>query len=465
MNAIIVSAAFGIIMMFGSVWINNKTYFRYIAAIGLLLTLAANCLDMQGHAFSDIPVNGMFAYTHTSYFFNAILIGAAFIYVLLSGDEVAKQGVYPAEYFALIFFVMSGISILMFYNNMLMLFLGVEIMSIPLYILTGADKRNLKSNEASLKYFLMGAFSTGIMLMGIALIYGGTGSFAIDLKREVSIPGFYNGASFLEITGLLFLFASMCFKVSAAPFHFWTPDVYDGAPSVFTSFMATIVKAAGFYAFFRLVEVRMVQTATAIDWKLIISFIIVLTLLFGNITAVFQQSVKRMLSYSSIAQAGFMLFALFATNDLARQGLMLYALAYSLSTIGIFAIMTKLKDYSFEGYNGLAKSHPALAATNTIFLLSLAGIPLTAGFLAKYYMLASAVSTGTYTWLVIVAVIFAAVSIYYYFRLIQAMYFKEGQPELAPISPFFKYALIAVAAILIVVGAFPQLLFNWFYFG
>lgn len=465
MNAIIVSAAFGIIMMFGSVLIKNKNYFRYIAAAGLLLTLVANCIEMNGHAFFNIPVNGMFAYTHISYFFNLILIAATLVYVLLSGDEITRQGVYPAEYFVLIFFVLCGISILMFYNNMLMLFLGVEIMSIPLYILTGTDKRNLKSNEASLKYFLMGAFSTGIMLMGIALIYGGTGSFAIDVKREVSIPGFYNGASFLEITGLLFLFASMCFKVSAAPFHFWTPDVYDGAPSVFTSFMATIVKAAGFYAFFRLVELRMAQTATAIDWKLIISFIIVLTLLFGNITAVFQQSVKRMLSYSSIAQAGFMLFALFSVNDLSRQGLILYAVAYSLSTIGIFAIMTKLKDYSFDGYNGLAKTHPALAATNTIFLLSLAGIPLTAGFLAKYYMLASAISTGTYIWLVVVAVVFAAVSVYYYFRLIQAMYFKEGQPEVASISPVFKYMLIAVAALLIVIGAFPQVLFNWFYFG
>lgn len=465
MNAIIVSAAFGIILMFGSVLINNKSYFRYIAAAGLLLTFIANCLEMNGHEFFNIPANGMFAYTHISYFFNAVLIAATLVYVLLSGDEVTKQGTYPAEYFVLIFFVLSGISILMFYNNMLMLFLGIEIMSIPLYILTGADKRNLKSNEASLKYFLMGAFSTGIMLMGIALIYGGSGSFAIDVKRAVSIPGFYNGASFLEITGLLFLFASMCFKVSAAPFHFWTPDVYDGSPSVFTSFMATIVKAAGFYAFFRLAEVRMAQTATAIDWKLIISFIIVLTLLFGNITAVFQQSVKRMLSYSSIAQAGFMLFALFSVNDLSRQGLILYAVAYSLSTIGIFAIMTKLKDYSFEGYNGLAKSHPALAATNTIFLLSLAGIPLTAGFLAKYYMLASAVSTGVYIWLVVVAVVFAAVSVYYYFRLIQAMYFKEGHPEVTAISPGFKYMLIAVAALLIVIGAFPQVLFNWFYFG
>lgn len=466
MNAIIVSAACGILMMFGSVWIGNKNYFRFIAAAGLLLTLVANCMDMNGNTFFQIPANGMFIYTHISYFFNAILIAATLIYVLISGDEVTKQGAYPAEYFSLIFFVLSGVSILMFYNNLLMLFLGIEIMSIPLYILTGADKRNLKSNEASLKYFLMGAFSTGIMLMGIALIYGGTGSFAIDIKRAGSaVPGFYNGTSFLEITGLLFLFASMCFKVSAAPFHFWTPDVYDGAPSVFTSFMATIVKAAGFYAFFRLVEVRMAQTSTSVDWKLIISFIIIATLFFGNITAVFQQSVKRMLSYSSIAQAGFMLFSLFAMNDLARQGLMLYTVAYSLSTMGIFAIMTKMKDYSFDGYNGLAKTHPVLAATNTIFLLSLAGIPLTAGFLAKYYMIASVIRTGTYTWLVVAAVMFAAISVYYYFKLIQAMYFKTGEPIVATITPTFKYLLLSIAIIIIAIGAYPQLLFSLFYFG
>jgi len=309
----------------------------------------------------------------------------------------------------------------------------------------------------------MGSFSTGLMLMGIALTYGGTGTFNLAVTR--TLPNLYLGtASFLEILGLLLLMVSMAFKVSAAPFHFWTPDVYDGAPSVFTSFMATIIKAAGFIAFIKLFDARMQATEKAIDWKLLMSLIIVATLLVGNITAVFQQSVKRMLAYSSIAQAGFMLFSLMSLNDTAHEGLILYSVAYSLATIGIFAVLVKMKDFTFEGYNGLAKTQPVLAATNSIFLLSLAGIPLTGGFFAKYLMLAAVIKTGTYLWLVIVGVLFAAVSVYYYFRVIQAMYFKEGNPETEAITPSFKWGLIAVAAIVILLGIFPTVILNWLYF-
>ncbi len=335
-------------------------------------------------------------------------------------------------------------------------------MSIPLYILTGADKRNLKSNEASLKYFLMGAFTTGIMLMGITLIYGATGSFTLGLSKTLDSEGLIPKTSFLQIAGLLLLFVSMCFKVSAAPFHFWTPDVYDGAPGVFTSFMATIVKAAGFIAFIRLFENNTVILGPT--WHLLLSFVIVATLLIGNITAVFQQSVKRMLAYSSIAQAGFMLFALYAANDLAKEGILLYAAAYSLATIGIFAVLIKMKDYTFDGFNGLAKTQPVLALATSVCLLSLAGIPLTAGFFAKYYMLAAVVKAGGALWLVIVAVLFAAVSVYYYFRVIQAMYFKEGEAETVEITTGFKTGLLLLAALIILIGIFPTLVLNWFYF-
>jgi NADH-quinone oxidoreductase subunit N len=199
-------------------------------------------------------------------------------------------------------------------------------------------------------------------------------------------------------------------------------------------------------------------------WQSIISITILLTLFIGNITAVFQQSVKRMLAYSSIAQAGFMLFALFGFNDFAKEGIILYSAAYSLATIGIFAILIKMKDYTFEGFNGLGKTQPVLAATNTIFLLSLAGIPLTAGFFAKYYMLAAAIKNGTQFWLVIFAVLCAAVSVYYYFRVIQSMYFKTGNAETTTITPAFKYVLIVLAGIVILLGVFPQLLLDHMYF-
>lgn len=464
MNAIIFSALFGMIMMFCSFLVSNKENFRHIAAVGLLALLIANIADTQGYTVLHINTYGMLAYSKFGYLFNSIAIGATLIYVLITGKEIEKYGRYTAEYFTLIFFVLCGISLLSCYSNMLTLFLGIEIMSIPLYILTGSDKRNMKSNEAALKYFLMGSFSTGLMLMGIALTYGGTGSFNLEVLRNGA--NLYHGVSFLEITGLLFLMVSMAFKVSAAPFHFWTPDVYDGAPTVFTSFMATIVKAAGFIALIKLFDVRMAATqgASTIDWKLLTSILIVATLLIGNITAVFQQSVKRMLAYSSIAQAGFMLFSLMSLNDAAHEGLILYSVAYSLATIGIFAVLVKMKDFTFEGYNGLGKTQPVLAATNTIFLLSLAGIPLTAGFFAKYLMLASVIKSGTYLWLVIVGVLFAAVSAYYYFRVIQAMYFKDGSPDTEAITPSFKWGLIALAALIVFLGIFPTFILNWLYF-
>jgi NADH-quinone oxidoreductase subunit N len=329
--------------------------------------------------------------------------------------------------------------------------------SIPLYILTGSDKRNLKSNEASLKYFLMGAFSTGVMLMGIAMLYGNSGSFSV---ARVASAG--TNLSYLEALGTLLIFIALSFKVSLAPFHFWTPDVYDGAPTVFTSFMATVVKVAGFAAFIRLFENRYGSMGS--QSERLVAIVIILTLAFGNLTAVFQQSVKRMLAYSSIAQAGFMMFALFSVNDIAKEGLILYAAAYCISTIGIFAVLAKIPDYSFDGFNGFSKSQPLLAAVVVICLLSLAGIPLTAGFFAKYYMLASVVKTGHYLPLVIIAVLFAAVSAYYYFKVIQAMYFKEGDVVFPVVTQRFKILMLFVAALIVILGVFPDLLLQFLYF-
>ncbi|MCA6448625.1 MAG: NADH-quinone oxidoreductase subunit N [Chitinophagaceae bacterium] len=461
MNAIIVSALLGVVMMFSGIIVKNRSYHTVIAAGGLLLLLLANLLNSYGIWVIKVDTHNMFNFEQFGMYFNTIAIAATLIYVLLSGKAVEKIGSYSADYYALIFFVLCGVSILSAFNSLLILFLGIEILTIPLYILTGADKRNLKSNEASLKYFLMGCFSTGIMLMGVTLIYGGTGSFILG-ESKVPESALMPKTSFLEIAGMILLFVSMCFKVSAAPFHFWTPDVYDGAPGVFTSFMATIVKAAGFIAFVRLFDQH--TELLGPSWKILLSFVIIATLLVGNITAVFQQSVKRMLAYSSIAQAGFMLFSLYGANDLAREGILLYSVAYSLATIGIFAVLIKMKDYTFEGFNGLAKTQPVLALSTAICLLSLAGIPLTAGFFAKYYMLASAVKAGGSLWLVVIAVLFAAVSVYYYFRVIQAMYFKDGEPETEEITGPFKLGLLVVAALVILVGIFPSLVLNWFYF-
>ena len=459
MNAILVSAVWGVVMMFSSVYVKSASAVRQIAITGIVLLILLNAAELYGIRIMHLKTSDMLSFNSFTLVFNSIAFISTLIYFLLSSKDMERVGTNLPEYFALIFFVLSGVSISSSFNSLIMLFLGIEIISIPLYILTGSDKRNLNSNEASLKYFLMGSFSTGIMLMGIALIYGATGSFALERSTTVLSPGLNP----LLIAGFLLLIISMSFKVSAAPFHFWTPDVYDGAPSVFTSFMATVVKVAAFVAFLRLMTGSYADLPAQL--RLVVALITAATLFIGNITAVFQQSVKRMLAYSSIAQAGFMCFALFGFNDFAKEGLLLYSAAYSLATIGVFAVLIKMKDFTFEGFNGLASYQPVVAAANTIFLLSLAGIPLTAGFMAKFYMLASAVKSGTYTWLVILAVLCAAVSVYYYFRVIQAMYFRERTEEQPmAITAGFKWGLVFVAAVVILLGIFPQVLLNKLYF-
>lgn len=463
MNSIILTAVWGIIMMFGGVFFKKKSTPLYWAVAGIVIILLADFSELYNQqAYFEIDLKDMLHFNSFNLTFIAVMLVCTLFYFLLSGRDIEKVGANVSEYFALIFFVLCGVSIAATFNTLLTLFLGIEILSIPLYILTGSDKRNLKSNEAALKYFLMGSFSTGILVMGIAFIYGGNsnGSFFIDNINlgEGKLPA-------LIAIGLVLMLIALSFKVSAAPFHFWTPDVYDGAPTVFTSFMATIVKAAGFVAFVRLFDNSFGKVQG--QWQVLIALITAATLFVGNITAVFQQSVKRMLSYSSIAQAGFMLLAIFSLNEQAKEGLILYAAAYSLATIGIFAILIRMNDYTIDGFNGLAKQQPVLAVTGAVFLLSLTGIPLTAGFLAKFYMLYAAIKTDHQLWLVIFAVLCAAVSAYYYFRIIQAMFFKEPQAGTADynnITPGFKYMLVLTAVLIILLGIYPTLLTDWLHY-
>jgi NADH-quinone oxidoreductase subunit N len=457
MNALLLTAFWGVIMMFTSFMVKQKPAVRNLAIAGLLLVLIVNILEMRGIVFLKPDTHGMIYFDRFALLFNSVIFASTLIYFLLSARDMEKIGTDYAEYFALIFFILCGATLVSSFKSLLILFLGIEILSIPLYILTGSDKRNLKSNEASLKYFLMGSFSTGLMLMGIALIYGATGTF---LTSVMGIGG--AKPSLLMIAGMLLLMFSMSFKVSAAPFHFWTPDVYDGAPTVITSFMATIVKVAAFIAFIRLFDEAfgMLQP----QWQLLIAIITAATLFIGNITAVFQQSVKRMLAYSSISQAGFMMLSLYAMNADAKEGLLLYAAAYSLATIGLFAVLIKLKDYTYDGFNGFSTYQPLLAATTTVFLLSLTGIPLTAGFLSKFYMLKAAVQTGRNLWLVIFAVLMAATSAFYYFRVIQAMYFKRGDAQTLEVTPGFRWTMVCLAGLVILLGIFPNLIINWLYF-
>lgn len=462
MNAIILTALWGVVMMFGGVFLKNKSAAKYWAIAGIIIVLLSNQYEFFNGSFVQINTHDMLVFKPFGLMLNTVAFVCTLILFLLNGRDFEKIGSHVSEYFSLIFFVLCGVAICSSYTTLLILFIGIEIMSIPLYILTGSNKSNLKGNEAALKYFLMGSFSTGILLMGIALIYGGNslGSFSINLidmgKGQMPL---------LIGAGLVLLLVAMAFKVSAAPFHFWAPDVYDGAPTVVTSFMATIVKIGGFIAFIRLFENSFGQVHS--QWQGLIVIIIAATLLIGNVTAVFQRSVKRMLAYSSVAQAGFMMFSIFAINDTAREGLLLYSAAYSLASIGMFAIVARMPDYTIDGFNGLAKTNPWVGFSATIFLLSLTGIPLTAGFAAKFFVLLAAVKDGHQLWLVIFAVLCAAIGSVYYFRVIQSIYFKEpsSSTDKSPeVSTGFKWMLMITVALIILLGMVPNLLIDWIYY-
>jgi NADH-quinone oxidoreductase subunit N len=453
MKAIIASTVLGIVMMFAGLLVKDKKAIGSLAIVLFMALLGVNIWDLMTTSPTEPQsfFNNMLRVDRYALWFNTLMTGCTLLYALLVNKDIQRVGSHVAEYFALIFFMLCGVYLLTGYNNMLMLFIGIEIMSIPQYILAGSDKRNLKSSEASLKYFLMGAFSTGILLMGITLLYGATGTFNIVgftfLQSDLLSP--------MALAGILFLMIALGFKVSAAPMHMWTPDVYDGAPTAFTAIMATVVKASAFVAFMRLFSVSF--GALSSHWMMVLAIITAATLFVGNITAVFQQSVKRMLAYSSIAQAGFMLFAILAVNATAWEGMMLYGVAYSVATIGMFSVLLKLKDYTYDGFNGLAKKDPALAAFTTIFLLSLAGIPLTGGFMAKYFVLLAAVEQGNLMWLVVFALFMAAISAYYYFRVIIAMYFKEGNPEFeSEVTGMDKLLMAITAIIVLLLGIFPH---------
>lgn len=459
MKAIIAATILGIVLMYTGFMTKDKKSVVTVAVLGMFALLGINAWELtEIGATSKQYFNNMLDVSNYAVWFNTLMTGCTLLYVLLIGKHIKEVGNHVAEYFALISFILCGIFLLTSYNNLLILFIGIEILSIPQYILAGSDKRNLKSNEASLKYFLMGAFTTGILLMGITLVYGATGTFSVTSFNFAAADSFNP----MVLGGIILIMLAFSFKVSAAPMHTWTPDVYDGAPTSFTAFMATIVKAGAFLGFLRLFHISFGSLSS--QWMMTMAVIIAATLFIGNITAVFQQSVKRMLAYSSIAQAGFMLFAVIAVDAAtAWQGMIIYAVAYSVATIGIFAVLLKMKDYTYDGFNGLAKKEPAVAFFTTVFLLSLAGIPLTGGFMAKYYVLMGALSQGSgeLLWLVIFALLMAAVSVYYYFRVIIAMYFKKGDAELNSEITATDKLLMAITCILVILlGVAPQLFLN-----
>jgi NADH-quinone oxidoreductase subunit N len=363
------------------------------------------------------------------------------------------------DHFALILFSLVGAVFMVSYSNLAMLFLGIEVLSISLYILAGSNFKNIFSNEASFKYFLMGSFATGFLLFGIALIYGVTASFDLNIIASSISAGTGDRTPWLY-AGILMLIVGLAFKISAVPFHFWAPDVYEGSPTVVTAFMSTIVKIAAFAAFYRLFSTCFGSVHN--EWVDVVQVIAILTLLVSNITAVYQHSVKRILAYSSVAHAGYLLISLVGMNSISASAILYYVIAYAIASITAFTVLhnveTEDENAVVDSFNGLAKRNPYLAFCMGISLLSLAGIPPLAGFFAKYYIFTVAFQSG-YIGLVLVGVLTSLIGIYYYFRIIIAMYLKSTEKGVIIEVPLRHTVILAISVLLsILFGVFPDLL-------
>jgi NADH-quinone oxidoreductase subunit N len=427
-----------------------------VTIAGLLVALGAAVVQWNDNA--EPIYHGMMLFNNFSIAFSVISIVSTILILLLSKGYFEKISSHIAEYYAIILFSLAGIIVMVSYHNLVMLFIGIEIMSVSLYILAGIRKSDFASNEAALKYFLMGAFSTGFLLFGITLIYGASGSFDLEGIRDY-VATHPHDIDPIFYTGILLIIVGLCFKVGAAPFHFWTPDVYEGAPSLITAYMSTVVKVAGFAAFLRLFSASFILMADF--WAPVLMVITIITLFIGNITALYQQSFKRMLAFSSISHAGYLLFAIVAIGAGSANSVFVYATAYSIASIVAFGALILVRQQTgsdnFEGFNGLAKRNPFLALVLTISMLSLAGIPLTAGFIGKFYMFTGALANYKF-WLVIIAVVNAIISIFYYFRVIIAMYFRTADRAEVYVPPYYKFVLGLSALATILIGIYPSII-------
>ncbi len=430
-----------------------------VALVGLLLAAGLAAADWRPGNDAVAIFRNMMLFDNYAVVFSVITILSTFLILLLSSGYFERISSNVAEYYAVVLFSLAGIVVMVSYYNLAMLFIGVEIMSVSLYILAGIKKHDFASNEAALKYFLMGAFSTGFLLFGIALLYGATGSFELGAIHHYLVTTAEISPIFKA--GVLLMIVGLCFKVGAAPFHFWTPDVYEGSPALITAFMSTAVKTAGFAAFLRLFMFCFAPLQEF--WIPVLVVMASLSLLVGNLTAVYQQHFKRMLAYSSISHVGYMLFALIALNGTSANSVLVYASAYSIASIIAFAVLIVLQrqagNDSFDSFNGIARKNPFLAFCLTVAMLSLAGIPLTGGFIGKFMMFSRGLS-ALHIYLVVFGVINAIIGIFYYFRVIIAMYFKEAERNELIVSPYFKAVLAISAALTIVLGIYPELIAN-----
>lgn len=453
MGAIITLSILALLVLYLGLFKANKSLLP-VSLLGLLVVIGLLIKDWKIDA--SPLYNGMILFDHYAIAFSILCTFVTILIFILSKGYFTSSSDHVAEYYTLLLFSLLGAVLVSSYHNLALLFLGIEIMSVALYILVGIRKKDPASNEAAIKYFIMGAFSTGFLLFGITLLYGASGSFDLMTIRDY-VTGHPGEISHLFYGGVLLMIIGLTFKVGAAPFHFWTADVYDGAPILITSFMSTVVKVASFAGLLRLFTFSLLPLQDF--WTPIFLGIVVLTLFIGNLSALMQSSFKRMLAYSSISHAGYMLFAVIGIGATSANSIFVYGASYSLATVTAFAGLILVKravgSDHFESFNGLAKKNPYLAAIITIAMLSLAGIPLTAGFIGKFMMFSS-VMAQYHIVLLLIAVLNAAIAVYYYLKVVVAMYFRTGEGKSISVNSNYVLLFIVTIVLTILIGVYPN---------
>ena len=434
---------------------DSKAHLGGVALAGIVGALVAAVWlwlrGGEGRAFRDMVLLDGYAL-----FFDVVICYAVALILMLSMDYLGRTGGESGEYYALVLFATGGMMLMASAGDLIVVFLSLELMSLSLYVLAGLFKTRLSSGEASMKYFLLGAFATSFLLYGIALIYGVTGSTNLD---RIAASAAAKGGDPLLLIGLALLLVGFGFKISSVPFHMWVPDVYEGAPTTITALIATGSKAAAFAALIRVLVVAL--RGAQPDWSALLWGVAALTMTVGNVVALAQSNLKRMLAYSSIAHVGYMLMGLVAGGAQGAGAVLFYLLAYTFTTIGAFGVIALCVRAGEEAvevgdYAGLARRHPVLAATLALFLLSLIGIPPLAGFVAKFYVFGSAVRAG-YVWLTVIAVLNSAIAAYYYLRVIVFMYMRDPEGERLAVAPSLAGGLALAIALfgIVLLGVIP----------
>jgi NADH-quinone oxidoreductase subunit N len=451
MNAIIFTTILGIIILYLGLT-KNKALLAPTAIAGLMVTLF---LSLRDWGLGSTFFHEMVVIDNFSIAFNISMIIISILIFLFGIDYYKMMELHVAEQYSLMIFALVGAFLMTSFSNLIMLFLGIEILSIPLYVLAGGKKFSFKSNEASFKYFMLGSFATAFFLFGIALVYGASATFYLP-EIKIYIARFHGDLPPMLLLGLLFIIIGVAFKVAVAPFHFWSPDVYEGSPTLVTAFMATVVKTAGFAAFYRLLGIGLLPLPMPLEKALWV--MTGLSLLIGNLVALKQSNFKRLLAYSSIAHSGFIMLAMLSQHDGSASVILYYTFVYSLASVPLFIIFILVKRASngldhISAFQGLYKKKPWIAVFMTILLMSMAGIPPTAGFLAKYQVFILSISQG-YLAISVFAILMAIVGIYYYFNVVREVFTERDHLEPLIITKLNGGLIIVCGVAVVVMGIF-----------